>query len=377
MDVVLELLAIIAFLVGLVCLVRPIQAIRIPTRRRAAAVMGVAFVALIIAAPMTDLPEVPEQISTQNEAKTPEPVPEPVANAPEPTLARDWNAHKFEVVTDEDISSSSRIRRRVVIRSAAAITREDRIATLIDAGRKSWLEHKSQFIALFLLPFDMAPDAVARIDYAPDKCGISGEGRDCTDRVWTNAYASDVIFTPRQQQIIVAWRTHQNRFKELDKDFGFTTINEGRLKEFLAEQFVTDTGEITSAMHQSIASVFRKEMAIPDHLERLGHLSDEEKKEADEIACRASLQCWGDKHSMRATVACRPLIESLARYDYKWTVGWLGAKLERFSWKDRKEGSISYTGNKIKFQNGFGAWQNMTYWCHYTPKTGYAEVSVH
>ena len=44
--------------------------------------------------------------------------------------------------------------------------------------------------------------------------------------------------------------------------------------------------------------------------------------------------------------------------------------------QDRTDGSISYTGDEIRFQNGFGAWSQMTYWCHYNPATGYAEVFV-
>ena len=70
------------------------------------------------------------------------------------------------------------------------------------------------------------------------------------------------------------------------------------------------------------------------------------------------------------------MIESTAKYDYEWTDGWLGTKLARYRWEDRKAGSVSYTGDKIKFQNGFGAWQKMTYWCHFDPNTNMVEASV-
>ena len=117
--------------------------------------------------------------------------------------------------------------------------------------------------------------------------------------------------------------------------------------------------------------------SIPADLMAFGALTDADKDASEDIACRQDLRCWGDKHSLAATFACQPLIESLAKYAFKWTDGWLGAKLERFRWKDRTEGSISYTGDEIQFQNGFGAWSRMTYWCHYNPETDYAEVSVH
>ena len=116
---------------------------------------------------------------------------------------------------------------------------------------------------------------------------------------------------------------------------------------------------------------------IPADLLTFGALTEGDAEAAEEVVCRQDLQCWGDKHALAATITCERLIESLAKYAYKWTDGWLGPKLKRFRWKDRVEGSVSYTGDEIQFQNGFGAWRQMTYWCHYNPETGYAEVSVH
>ena len=364
-------LAIIAFFVGVVCLVRPIQAIRIPTRRRAAAVMGVSFVVLVVAAAMTD-----PQPAPANQAESPTPAPATASQEqpeqsvqhsnrePTPTPGKEWNIHEFKVVSDEDISSSNRLRRRVTILAPSALTREDRIATLIEAGRQAWRKHQSQFIALFLLPFDSGPP-VARIDYAPDKCGVSGQ--DCTDRVWTDAHASDVVFTPEQERIYTAWESNKDRFKELDEDFGFETVNEERLKAFLAERFETTTDEIFNTMVQVTASAIQQEMTVPSRLEQLGHLDEQEQEEAQDKACRTSLQCWGDKHSVAASLHCPDYVERLAKYDHEWTDGWLGTKFSRFAWKDRKQGSITYIGDQIKFQNGFGAWVPHTYHCDFDP----------
>lgn len=49
--------------------------------------------------------------------------------------------------------------------------------------------------------------------------------------------------------------------------------------------------------------------------------AEEEKKAAEERACRQSLQCWGDRHHLRATSLCVPLVEQSARYAHKWTDG--------------------------------------------------------
>ena len=86
------------------------------------------------------------------------------------------------------------------------------------------------------------------------------------------------------------------------------------------------------------------------------------------------MQCWGDKHSLRATIACEPVIEAQAKYDYEWTDGWLDSKFDRFGWKDKPNGVLAFRGDKIKFQNGFGAWQHMTYWCVYDPDTKSANL---
>ena len=276
----------------------------------------------------------------------------------------EWNVHAFRVVTDEDISFSNRFRRRVTIVAPTALTREDRIATLIEAATQVWQKHHSQFIAMFLLPFESGP-VVARIDYAPDKCGVSGQ--DCTDRVWTDSHASDVVFTPEQQRIYTAWENNRDWFKQLDEDFGFEVVNEKQLKAFLAEQFNTTPDSISEVMTHAGAAILQEEMTVPHNLELRGHLNDQEQEKSEEMACRASLQCWGDKHSLSASVYCPDEIEGLGRYDHEWIDGWLGSKFSRFAWKDRTAGTVTYIGDQIKFQNGFGAWIQHTYQCDFDP----------
>lgn len=89
----------------------------------------------------------------------------------------------------------------------------------------------------------------------------------------------------------------------------------------------------------------------------------------EESKCRSDLQCWGDKHSISASVACSPYIERLAQYQHEWTGGWLEMKFGRFRWKDQSSGHITFIGDSIKFQNGFGAWQYHIYTCDFDPTT--------
>jgi hypothetical protein len=92
----------------------------------------------------------------------------------------------------------------------------------------------------------------------------------------------------------------------------------------------------------------------------------EEQRKKD-AACKAELQCWAEKHHIAATIACRPRIERLSKWQFEWTDGWLESKFSRFKWKDQAKGLVVYVGDRIKFQNGFGAWQYAVYKCVYDP----------
>ena len=90
---------------------------------------------------------------------------------------------------------------------------------------------------------------------------------------------------------------------------------------------------------------------------------------AEEAACKADLSCWGEKHSISAAVYCDDYVEKLAQYDHEWTDGMLEPKFSHYRWKNIDKGIVTYIGDKIKFQNGFGAWQNYVYECDFDPAT--------
>ena len=299
--------------------------------------------------PKTDRPE---SASKSQEAKPDPEKAEPI----EPKV--EWKAHEFKIVQNKDISSSNRNRRRVAIVARTALTREDRIATLVKAVRQVWKQHHSQFITASLWPYEKSGPPLAMIDYAPDKCGVSGE--DCTGQMWTNARASDVVLMPEREKYQIAWEENRDKFLEQD-EFG-KILNETRLVAYLAKQFDTTPEHIKETVSFYYS---QKDMFIPARLKVSAPLSEADKKKAEEAACRANLQCWGDKHSIAASVYCPDHIERLAKYAHEWTDGWLGSKFDRFGWKDRKQGIVTYFGDKIRFQNGFGAWIPHSYKCDY------------
>lgn len=122
--------------------------------------------------------------------------------------------------------------------------------------------------------------------------------------------------------------------------------------------------EVAAARARTEAAEAERRRAEQAERERQAAAEAERRKEAD---CKTDLQCWGDKHSIKASFACRPYVERLAKYQYEWTDGWLESKFSRFKWKNKAKGQLTYVGDRIKFQNGFGAWQFAVYTCDYDP----------
>lgn len=92
---------------------------------------------------------------------------------------------------------------------------------------------------------------------------------------------------------------------------------------------------------------------------------DAVKAKEEEAACRPNLRCWAEKNRVDAEVACERQVERLAKYRSEWTDSWPESKFPVYRWKDRERGVITYIGDKIRFQNGFGAWATMKYECDF------------
>jgi len=91
--------------------------------------------------------------------------------------------------------------------------------------------------------------------------------------------------------------------------------------------------------------------------------------QAETENCKKDLQCWFEKTMPDASYPCQKSIEKRAKHSLKWTDGTFETKFSRMSWKDKDKGIINIIGDKVEFQNGFGAWTNMIYACTYDPNT--------
>ncbi|WP_445357069.1 hypothetical protein ACJJIC_12495 [Microbulbifer sp. ANSA002] len=113
----------------------------------------------------------------------------------------------------------------------------------------------------------------------------------------------------------------------------------------------TDEGQMSPAA----AEVSSKPQKIPEQVA------------AEQTECRKDLKCWAEENFISATVHCNRYIEQLAEYSHRWTNAWLEPKFSYYRWKDISAGVVTYIGDKIQFQNGFGAFQNHVYECDYSP----------
>jgi hypothetical protein len=103
-----------------------------------------------------------------------------------------------------------------------------------------------------------------------------------------------------------------------------------------------------------------------------------EKREADQLAaekaeearCASDLRCIAEKKTIDASFKCAPLIEQLAKNNFEWIDKWYEPKLSHFKWKNRTAQVITYFGDRIKYQNGFGAWVLSKYECDYNAALG-------
>ena len=77
----------------------------------------------------------------------------------------------------------------------------------------------------------------------------------------------------------------------------------------------------------------------------------------------AATQRQADEAEVTAMVYCPDEVERLARYGSRWVDGWLEPKFSRYRWKDRTGGIVTYLGDKLELQNGFGAWVPHVYEC--------------
>lgn len=78
--------------------------------------------------------------------------------------------------------------------------------------------------------------------------------------------------------------------------------------------------------------------------------------------------CIADRNMGYAAGPCKRAIDNQSKYQSEWTTGVLTPIFDRYTIND-ETGVINYFGDKVRFQNGFGAFANMIYMCAFDPES--------
>jgi len=109
--------------------------------------------------------------------------------------------------------------------------------------------------------------------------------------------------------------------------------------------------------------VAERAAAAERHAER--ERIEAEEAKAKEATCPRDIECIVPKIRTDAFAKCMVRVQSVAKIDYKWTNGFLEPSFNRWFWRSREDGVVTFSGNEIAFQNGFGAWIRHSYECDY------------
>lgn len=92
-------------------------------------------------------------------------------------------------------------------------------------------------------------------------------------------------------------------------------------------------------------------------------------KAAEDAKCAQELSCIGERLGITASGFCSDQVERLAKNSATWTDKTLEPKFSHYRWANTEKSAVTLIGDKVQFQNGFGAHVNMVYHCDVDVKT--------
>ena len=376
LSIILSLLSILMFFGAFVGLIKPSllnETSRLKAFGQSMAISIFFFVLAVIFMPEVEDAEIAQTSDTTDTIVVDRNAQVELAPEPEPTTIMP-KAHGYTVVYARDHSILAEDRKGGLWYIVSdAETMEDRALTMIQAAKdlhSEMLEPTHAFIWLFAN--DRAAEQglgnVGTASYVPDGQGrLSGFPN---DSVW-DINVSDFVETELQTQIRDLWI--DNRSKHVDAD---KFLKEDALRAEIAQTLAIGNEELSSALFPLFAPTLQAYQYDGAAYEVLAGKADSSIQNPDDFMtdqCMENLRCWAEKHSVSGAVYCEPHVERSAKYDFEWTDSWLESKFSHFRWlnaENRKAGIVTYIGDKVKFQNGFGAWLPITYECDFDPING-------
>lgn len=131
-----------------------------------------------------------------------------------------------------------------------------------------------------------------------------------------------------------------------------------------ASKYIADVCNAYSTQSERISCFTENELDFADMIavEKPKNSPPKTSSDSNKPVC-ALEDCDPHLYWQAVEVVCPDVIESLAKWDYEWTDGWLDFKFGTQHYKTNQADVFRYKGNKLKLQNGFGAWAHVTYYC--------------
>lgn len=82
-----------------------------------------------------------------------------------------------------------------------------------------------------------------------------------------------------------------------------------------------------------------------------------------ETCANDDARCLGIEAMDKSYSPCVRAIEGHAINAHRWTGGMLNQRFDQIAWYDPAGRVIAYTGTQLEVQNGFGVWQQRSYFC--------------
>jgi hypothetical protein len=128
--------------------------------------------------------------------------------------------------------------------------------------------------------------------------------------------------------------------------------------------------KLDAALQQRADQIKQRDEALLKDKADTERLEAEVRAKMEQLAkareCDENPKCLTDNDAAEASVLCQISVEKSAKFDFEWVDSWLGTK---FPLMQRNGKIIKVGGDKIKLQNGFGAWGIHTYVCTYDRTT--------
>jgi hypothetical protein len=215
------------------------------------------------------------------------------------------------------------------------------------------------------------------LDFTPKRyrseCKSDGPYENCIKKkmIWS-AFIS-TFSDNNGQRFDVAEDCYSERAFTVDSDMPNMTADEGKCVTILASPKKRNILYDDITIHKVISKEEDSEMQERLAIKKENEAKRREQKiamRAEELESNKSNGKWlSENYQIEAGAACQSKVEALSKWDYEWTDGWLETKFPDYGITPKQPFVLTVSGSKIKFQNGFGAWQKVQYYCDYNVKS--------